>query len=193
MPIDREKALGADLGESTGCYGPDDVILYHLGIGAGFRATDPAELEYTFEKNLKVLPSFAVAAGSGMTARARGAGAGAGGLANVPGLSYNRAMLLHGEQEVEIHRPLPTTAELTTRGRVAEIYDKGKAALVVVEYASSDGARAAVHQPDVAVPARRGRLRRSFRTRRPGTSAPSARPTGRWTRPRCRSRRCSTA
>ena len=138
MPVDREKALGADLGKSTGCYGPDDVILYHLGIGAGFRATDPAELEYTFEKNLKVLPSFAVAAGSGMTARARGAGAGAGGLANVPGLSYNRAMLLHGEQEVEIHRPLPTAAELTTRGRVAEIYDKGKAALVVVEYASSD-------------------------------------------------------
>ena len=41
MPIDREKALGADLGETTGSYGPDDVILYHLGIGAGFRATDP--------------------------------------------------------------------------------------------------------------------------------------------------------
>ena len=141
MPIDREKALGADLGESTGFYGPDDVILYHLGIGAGFRATDPGELEYTFEKDLKVLPSFAVVAASGMSARARrdeGAGGGLGGLSNVPGLSYNRALLLHGEQEVEIHRPLPTSAELTTRGRVAEIYDKGKAALLIVEYASSD-------------------------------------------------------
>ena len=71
MPIDREKALGADLGQSEGGYGPDDVILYHLGIGAGFRATDPGELTYTFEKNLKVLPSFAVVASSGMTARAR--------------------------------------------------------------------------------------------------------------------------
>jgi len=140
MPIDREKALGADLGESTGSYGPDDVILYHLGIGAGARATDPDELEYTYEKNLKVLPSFAVTATGGMTARARrpeGSAAG-GGLANVPGLSYNRAMLLHGEEEVEIHRPLPTAAELTTQGRVAEIWDKGKAALVVVEYATRD-------------------------------------------------------
>jgi len=142
MPIDREKALGADLGESTGSYGPDDVILYHLGIGAGFAATDPGELAYTFEKNLKVLPSFAVVAASGMTARARrpkgGGGGGIGGLGNVPGLSYNPALLLHGEQDVEIHRPLPAAAELRTRGRIAEIYDKGKAALVIVEYVASD-------------------------------------------------------
>ena len=140
MPIDREKALDADLGETTGSYGPDDVILYHLGIGAGSRATDPGELEYTFEKNLKVLPSFAVVATSGMTARARRAPGGGGpvGLGHVPGLSFNPALLLHGEQDVQIHRPLPTSAEITTRGRVAEIWDKGKAALVVVEYASRD-------------------------------------------------------
>jgi acyl dehydratase len=139
MPIDREKALGAELGETTGSYGPDDVILYHLGIGAGFRATDPGELEYTFEKNLKVLPSFTVAASSGMTARARQKdGDARGGFLDVPGLSYNRAMLLHGEQEIVLHRPLPTSAELATRGRVAEIWDKGKAALVVVEYATRD-------------------------------------------------------
>jgi acyl dehydratase len=141
MPIDREKALGAELGETTSSYGPDDVILYHLGIGAGFRATDPGELAYTFEKNLKVLPSFSVVASSGMTARARRAPGAAGnaGLGNVPGLSFNPALLLHGEQDVQIHRPLPTAAEFKTRGRIAEIYDKGKAALVVVEYASSDG------------------------------------------------------
>ena len=141
MAIDREKALGADLGETTGSYRPDDVILYHLGIGAGKRATDASELEYTFEKNLKVLPSFAVVATSGMTASARrapGGGAGPVGLGHVPGLSFNPALLLHGEQDVQIHRPLPTSAEITTRGRVAEIWDKGKAALVVVEYASRD-------------------------------------------------------
>ena len=142
MPIDREKALGADLGETLGAYGPDDVILYHLGIGAGARATDPAELEYTYEKNLKVLPSFAVVASSGMTSRARRARDVAdertGGLGSVPGLSFDPVLLLHGEQDVEIHRPLPTAAELTSRGRIAEIYDKGKAALVIAEYAARD-------------------------------------------------------
>ena len=71
MPIDRDKALGAKLGTTTGHYGPDDVILYHLGIGAGFDATDERELEYTFEKKLKVLPSFAVVAASSFTSRVR--------------------------------------------------------------------------------------------------------------------------
>ena len=120
MPIDRDKALGASLGTTTGYYGPDDVILYHLGIGAGFDATDTRELEYTFEKNLKVLPSFAVVAASGMTSRSRrdagGAGGGTGGLGSIPGLEFNMAMMLHGEQEVELHRPLPTSALGETNG-----------------------------------------------------------------------------
>src|SRR5258705_174950 len=108
MAIDREKALGADLGETTGSYGPDDVILYHLGIGAGFRATDPDELAYTFEKNLKVLPSFSVVASSGMTARARRTpdAAGNAGLGNVPGLSFNTA--LQGLPELGMRVPADT-------------------------------------------------------------------------------------
>lgn len=137
MPIDRDKALGAELGETHASYGPDDVILYHLGIGAGFDATGEAELEYTYEKNLKVLPSFAVVAASSFSARvlrsSGGAGGGMGGLFAVPGLEFNPAMLLHGEQEIELHRPLPTAAKFSTKGRIAEIYDKGKAALVIVE------------------------------------------------------------
>ena len=60
MPIDPAKAVGAKLPDSETSYDRDQVILYHLGVGAGVPATDPGELEYTFEKNLKVLPSFAV-------------------------------------------------------------------------------------------------------------------------------------
>ena len=145
MPIDRDKALGASLGSSPGWYGPDDVILYHLGVGAGFDATDPRELEYTFEKQLKVLPSFAVVAGSSFTSRVRRSleqDAGGGGLFSVPGLEFNPAMLLHGEQEILIHQPLPTEAAFSSEGRIAEIWDKGKAALVVVEYLAKDEAGA---------------------------------------------------
>ena len=134
MPIDRDKALGASLGETRGSYEPDDVILYHLGIGAGFRATDASELEYTFEKSLKVLPSFAVVAASSFSSRARrDSEGGGGGLFQVEGLSFNPALLLHGEQDIELHRPLPVSARFTTHSRVADIFDKGKAALVIVE------------------------------------------------------------
>ncbi len=142
MPIDREKALGANLGTTMGHYGPDDVILYHLGIGAGFDATNAKELEYTYEKNLKVLPSFTVVAASSFTSRVRrsleSSSGGGGGLFSVPGLEFNPATLLHGEQEIEIHQPLPSQASFTTEGRIADIFDKGKAALVIVENVSKD-------------------------------------------------------
>ena len=35
MPIDPSKALGAELGGGEASWTPDDVILYHLGVGAG--------------------------------------------------------------------------------------------------------------------------------------------------------------
>ena len=43
MSVDREKAVGASMGEREGSWEVDDVILYHLGIGAGVPATDPGE------------------------------------------------------------------------------------------------------------------------------------------------------
>jgi acyl dehydratase len=129
MPIEPQKALAAKFAPSTSSYEQDDVILYHLGIGAGVPPTDANELEYTYEKNLKVLPSFGVVpAFSSM-----------GGLFAVEGLKFNPAMLLHGEQDIEIHRPLPTSGQLENQARIAGIYDKGKAALVVLEVKTSEG------------------------------------------------------
>ena len=77
MPIDPKKALGAQLGEGKYTWTKDQVILYHLGVGAGVPPTDRGELEYTYEKNLKVLPSYGVIPVFGAL----------GGLGNTPGLS----------------------------------------------------------------------------------------------------------
>lgn len=123
MPIDPDKALGAELGEGEYAWTADDVILYHLGVGAGNPPTDPGELEYTYEKNLKVLPSFGVIPVFGAM----------GGLGAVEGLSFNFAMLLHGEQDITLHRPIPPEAKVVSKGRVAELWDKGKACLCVLE------------------------------------------------------------
>ncbi len=128
MPIDPSKALGHELGQGTGSWTKDDVILYNLGIGAGNPPTDPNELEYTYEKNLKAVPSFAVIPTFGSM----------GGVGNVPGLEFNFAMLLHGEQEIILHKPLPVEAKVTTTGRVAELWDKGKACLCVLEVDTAD-------------------------------------------------------
>ena len=130
MPIDPSKALGYELPPGPGAWEPDQVILYHLGVGAGVPATEPGELEYSYEKNLKVLPSFGVIPVFGSL----------GGLGQVPGLEFNFAMLLHGEQDIELHRPIPPSAKIESRGKVAGIYDKWKAALVVLEVESRDDA-----------------------------------------------------
>ncbi len=128
MPIDRDKALSQSYPDGEGHYGPDDAILYHLGVGAGVPATDPGELEYTYEKNLKVLPSFPTVVR---------AGAGAN-IFETPGLEFNPALMLHGEQDVELHQPLPPKTKLTSSARIADIFDKGKAALVIVEVSTRD-------------------------------------------------------
>ena len=128
MPIDPSQALGAELGEGQTSYTKDQVILYHLGVGAGQPPTEPNELEYTYEKNLKVLPSFGVIPTFGAM----------GNLGSVPGLEFNFAMLLHGEQDLEVHQPIPPEATLTNKARVAEIWDKRKAALVVLQVDSAD-------------------------------------------------------
>ncbi|QWB25952.1 MULTISPECIES: MaoC/PaaZ C-terminal domain-containing protein [Streptomyces] len=133
MPIDAAKALAAEprTGEIT--WDHRDVQLYHLGIGAGTPATDPDELRYTLESRLHVLPSFATVAGGGKP--------GVTGGLSMPGIEVDLARVLHGGQSLVLHRPLPATGTATATNRVAAVYDKGKAAVLVLrtEVGDADG------------------------------------------------------
>jgi acyl dehydratase len=106
-----------------------DALLYAVGVGAGLG--DPlAELEFTTENSegieQQVLPTFGV-----LIAQARGAR----GLGDV-----NRAMLVHADQYVELHRRLPVAGTVRTVSTVTGIYDKGSGALVASENRAADAA-----------------------------------------------------
>ena len=139
MPIDVAKATSAEPRTTELAWDHKDVQLYHLGIGAGagtpekpHPATDPDELRYTLESALHVLPSFATVAGGGMAV--------AGGLA-APGIDVDLAAVLHGGQSVTVHRPLPVRGRATQTSSVPAVYDKTKAAVIVLrsEAADADG------------------------------------------------------
>ncbi|MFE6662441.1 MaoC/PaaZ C-terminal domain-containing protein [Streptomyces sp. NPDC057697] len=135
MPIDAEKALAAEPRSTRIGWDHKDVQLYHLGIGAGCDpdrpdpAVDPQELRYTLESRLHVLPSFATVAGAGM--------GGFGGLAS-PGIDIDLAAVLHGGQSVRVHRPIPVRGSAVQTSKIAAVYDKGKAAVLVLRSEAAD-------------------------------------------------------
>ncbi|NME81264.1 MaoC/PaaZ C-terminal domain-containing protein [Rhodococcus sp. 105337] len=133
MPIDVNAALTAAPTVREAGWTERDVILYHLGLGAGVDSLNPAELEWVYEKNLKVLPTFAMVAGQGVSA---GAVTPAG--LNLPGIDIDLRKILHGGQSLTVHAPIPASGAATISSRVADVWDKGKAAVIVLEQSAQD-------------------------------------------------------
>jgi acyl dehydratase len=125
VPIDPSIAIGAVLPEREFSWTSSDVLLYHLAIGAGVPPTDPRELRYATEKNLQVLPTFAVVAPTLNETRAP--------RVSYPGIEIDLAKVLHGTQQIVAHGPIPTDGKARAVTRVADVWDKGSAAVVVTE------------------------------------------------------------
>ncbi|MEZ5340157.1 MAG: MaoC/PaaZ C-terminal domain-containing protein [Acidimicrobiales bacterium] len=93
-------------------------------------AEDPvgSELAFTTENtggvDQQVLPTFPVLAGF----NARG---GSSAMANAG--TFDPRMLVHGEQGVVLHRPVPVAAEIEIVDEIVGIYDKGKGAVVATK------------------------------------------------------------
>jgi acyl dehydratase len=130
VPIDPGVAIGADLPEQPFSWTASDVLLYHLALGAGHDPTDQAELRYASEQDLQVLPTFALVAPTFHVYEPPSV--------SFPGVDIDLAKVLHGGQELVVHRPLPADGKATLRSRIADVYDKGSAAVVIQESEAVD-------------------------------------------------------
>jgi acyl dehydratase len=130
MPIAYDKLMALDIPPAEHAYGPKDCMLYALGIGLGHDPMNEDELPFVYEKNLKVLPTFAAVLGYvGFWARDLDTG-------------IDWVRMVNGEQGFVLHRPLKPQNTVIGRQRIVEVVDKGagKGALVYTERKITDKA-----------------------------------------------------
>jgi acyl dehydratase len=116
--ISYQEALALKDESRPFAYADKDVLLYAVSLGMG---ADPRELPFVFEgAGLRVVPTMAAVLGRANVVR---------------DLQLDMTRMLHGEQRMTVHRPLPPEASLTSEARVAEVIDKGagKGALLLTE------------------------------------------------------------
>lgn len=117
MPLNPD-AVGSTSEPVEVSWTSKDCLLYAVGIGAGTE-----ELAFTTENTngveQQVFPTFPVVIGWG-----RGSAMG-----NIG--TFNPALLVHGQQSVTLHRPIPVEGTATIQGEITAMYDKEKAAVVV--------------------------------------------------------------
>lgn len=125
MPINPD-AVGAKGTAAKRSWSSKDALLYAVGVGAGTE-----ELQFTTEntKDLpqKVLPTFAVIIGGG-------------GIPFDKIGSFNPALMVHGEQGIELMDEIPAEGEIESVGECTAIWDKGSAAVLEFESTSTNTA-----------------------------------------------------
>ncbi len=121
--IDPAKLLSLTIPDIAQTYGAKDTILYALGVGLGLDPTNEQELAFVYEHGLKALPTMATVLGyPGFWIRNLDTG-------------IDWVKVVHGEQGVVIHRPIPPHGRVLGHTRVTDVIDKGegRGALVMNE------------------------------------------------------------
>ena len=113
MTIDYDKLMAREFPLVEQTYTQKDSILYALGVGLGADPVDPGQLRFVYEPGMAALPSMAaVLATPGFWVRE-------------PGTGVDWVRVLHGEQDMEFHHPLPPEGTITAQSRITGIVDKG--------------------------------------------------------------------
>ncbi|ORW04321.1 MaoC/PaaZ C-terminal domain-containing protein [Mycobacterium kyorinense] len=133
MPINPDVALGAEFGDVEFSWTAGNVQLYNLALGAGADPMNPRELSYVIDHKPQVLPTFGCVAASFNDIEPP--------KVSWPGVDIDLAKILHASEQVSVPAPLPPSGSARAVSRIVEVWDKGKAAVVVLETSvtASDG------------------------------------------------------
>lgn len=112
MPINYDEIMQLKSGVDNFRYTERDSMLYALGIGFGRDPMNLAELPFVYENGLRTVPTMATVVAWG------------GSIMGRTGINY--LMVVHGEQRITMHKPLPSAAEVVSDERVLGVFDKGK-------------------------------------------------------------------
>lgn len=123
MSIDYDRLLAREFPVVEHRYTRKETLLYALGVGLGADPMDSGQLRFVYEKDLRALPTMAaVLASPGFWARE-------------PDTGIDWVRVLHGEQEMDFHKPLPAEGTVRAQTRITGIVDKGagKGALIYTQ------------------------------------------------------------
>ncbi|MCY0149253.1 MaoC/PaaZ C-terminal domain-containing protein [Hoeflea sp. G2-23] len=120
--LDYDRLRNLSLPEVRHQYDEKHTILYALSVGLGQDPMDERQLDYVdHRRDLVSMPSMAVVLGyPGLW---------------LAGVGIDLSRVLHGEQDITLHKPLPVSGIVIGATRVTDVIDKGagKGALIVSE------------------------------------------------------------
>ena len=117
MPIDPRHLLARPFPAIEHAYSLRESQLYALGLGLGADPLDAGQLRYVYEgadgASLRTMPTLAnILAYPGFWARE-------------PDTGIDWRRLLHAEQEIRLHAPLPASGRVLGMSRITGLWDKG--------------------------------------------------------------------
>lgn len=122
MPISRDHLLALQIPQTKQQYTPKDCMLYALSLGYGADPMDRQQLRFAYEEGLQAVPTMGVVlAHPGYWPRLLDTG-----------LDWVR--IVHAEQGLILHKPLPAQADVIGESRVVDVIDKGPGKGALVSY-----------------------------------------------------------